>query len=531
MESSSLMLAHAHARNALQQTQKSNVTAASEEHDEAAGEFANAAKVTGDAEVGYLPSILKQTLRGGLQALRTLHLLEQHHQKLSQIIKFRSSHPTSIGSTGIPSTTEVSVAASPVHAKPTASPQVPRTSSPLRTPQTPPLPISHRAPPRDLSSSIASNLASARGIPGSQPQRRGAPVSPTLSAQHAGGKILGQPARIRLADQKRRRQDESVSSANQRALDVRSSSPPPLATSGEPTKNELGISDDKTRNTTNNLSDEPFQRFYSTFENLFSRLSAPLAFAGLPLSAEDATAAASKVLSTGEKSIISSGRVTAEPDVTKIFSKAALRAVREEYGLGGGGFGGAESFYVVPITGGTISYAGILSRAEQEGMQQRSIEGGGDHGDEEFVDARETPQPISPGLRKLGVRSTRIGTKTMEELELENQALKFLSDNLSRRLHMWETNAQSSSLALAQSLRSLQPVSPTQSEAGGGGDERLKDLEEQLRSSKREMEKMGKENEKLRGVVGRYRERWEKLKEGARVRRGEGTDKGDEGGS
>jgi len=30
---------------------------------------------------------------------------------------------------------------------------------------------------------------------------------------------------------------------------------------------------------------------------------------------------------------------------------------------------------------------------------------------------------------------------------------------------------------------------------------------------------MGKENEKLKGVVGRYRERWEKLKEGARVRR------------
>ena len=34
---------------------------------------------------------------------------------------------------------------------------------------------------------------------------------------------------------------------------------------------------------TPNLPDESFFRFYSTFENLISTLSAPLAFAGLPL--------------------------------------------------------------------------------------------------------------------------------------------------------------------------------------------------------------------------------------------------------
>ena len=38
-----------------------------------------------------------------------------------------------------------------------------------------------------------------------------------------------------------------------------------------------------------------------------------------------------------------------------------------------------------------------------------------------------------------------------------------------------------------------------------------------------------RENEKLKGVVGRYRERWEKLKEGARTRRGTGP--GNEAGS
>ncbi len=48
------------------------------------------------------------------------------------------------------------------------------------------------------------------------------------------------------------------------------------------------------------------------------------------------------------------------------------------------------------------------------------------------------------------------------------------------------------------------------------------ELEEQMRTATRELEKYAKENEKLKTVVMRYRERWDKLKEGARVRR-EGT--------
>lgn len=46
----SLRQAHSHARNALIETRKTNPTAASEEHELAAGEFANAAKSTGNAE-------------------------------------------------------------------------------------------------------------------------------------------------------------------------------------------------------------------------------------------------------------------------------------------------------------------------------------------------------------------------------------------------------------------------------------------------------------------------------------------------
>ena len=281
---------------------------------------------------------------------------------------------------------------------------------------------------------------------------------------------------------------------------------------------------------------ESFQRFYSTFENLISKLSAPLAFAGLPLTGDVPPPVTPEKTPTRERTE-EHERAGTDPDLSKIFSKAALRAVKERTGPNGLGTGG-ESFYVVPTTGGTISYANILSRAEEErraGLEGRErLE---DDEEPEFVDASETPHPPSPEKSRHGVgRPWRIGsrphqqslsrsTKTMEELQVENQALKQLSDTLSRRLHMWEMNAQSSSMALQHSLRALQR---SQAASDGGkysGDdpsEKLKEVEEQLRNTRKEMEKLGRENEKLRGVVARYREKWEKLKEGARMRR-EGT--------
>ncbi len=119
----------------------------------------------------------------------------------------------------------------------------------------------------------------------------------------------------------------------------------------------------------------------------------------------------------------------------------------------------------------------------------------------------------------------------MEELTLENEALRALADHLSRRLLEFEMGAQTSSLALQRSIRAMQ--SPAASQAGGTrekdkereSDTKVVQLEERLRAMEREMERMGRENDKLKGVVGRYRERWEKLKEGARVRR-DGTGDG-----
>lgn len=194
-----------------------------------------------------------------------------------------------------------------------------------------------------------------------------------------------------------------------------------------------------------------------------------------------------------------------------------------------------------------MSYAGILSRAEKE-ARRNSFE----EGEDDFVDARETPS--SPELRQSFGNASRVSRrgadkltmlqnpKTLEELQMENQALKQLSDTLSKRLHMWEVNAQSSSMALQQSLRAMHHHNTGTSEyypqsspaansptatftaapATSDADARVKELEELVRYGEQELERVGRENDKLNKVLGRYRDRWEKLKEGAKTRRAEG---------
>ena len=338
-------------------------------------------------------------------------------------------------------------------------------------------------------------------------------------------------------------------------------------------------------------SDAPFQQFYNTFESLMSKISAPLAFAGLPL-----TTTTPQTPKTSEPAPPKLKREKSQPakletqsgsdlDYSTLISRAALRAVRD-----GIPNSVAESFYVVPTSGGTVSYAGILNREQKEASRhQRHLSNiSEDTANDDFVDARETmptradspelirldgppvPNPVLPRPRN-SRRSTAGSTtskkednkqadlansKTMEELALENQALKHLSDTLSKRLHMWEVNAQTSSAALQQSLRFMhhRASSPAGSATarsdggrGGGGfghsksipqtstttaiatadetdpspmtDKRIEELEELLKRTEKERGRQERENEKLRNVVGRYRERWEKLKEGARSRR------------
>lgn len=475
-----------------------------------------------------------------MQALRTLRLLEEHHQKLHQILKYRSSHPTTHPAQDSPaeSGVEREVTLQPAKAAISTAGQIRETSDrPSSPPHSGQHSVTHTPPrpaARDISTSIASNLASARGIPSPQ-RRRAGQGAPVLPSDQVGGRILNSLKRRDFTTVKPSTQEEFAAPpvhASSRTADI---SRQDEVDSG--TSRKVSQADSQSLKITTTSTDEPFQRFYATFENLISKLSAPLAFAGLPLAGDEVPPAPQEAQKRERSRTHETA--TAEPDLNKLFSKSALRAVKDVYGPNSLGAGG-ESFYVVPTTGGTISYAGILSRAEQERLSGSSgrVGDGRDtlHEEEEpeFVDARETPQPPSPSRTRHGsLRTWRYGTKshppaggastkTLEELQIENQALKQLSDTLSRRLHMWEVNAQSSSMALQQSLRALQR-SPAASDAGKTtGDvssEKLKELEEELRVTKVELEKVGKENDKLKAVVGRYREKWEKLKEGARMRR------------
>ncbi|PGH12212.1 hypothetical protein AJ79_04392 [Helicocarpus griseus UAMH5409] len=575
MESSPLTLAHSHARNALYETRKSNPVAASEEHDLAAGEFSTAAQGTVDPD-----------------ALRTLQLLEKHHKRLAEILKFQHEHPA-------PSSPETANApSSPPTSLPTkldvpnaggGLPSVASTS-PDNFNQPQHLYAQNKPVQRDTPS-IASNLASARGIPSHPP--RGSPVSPTVSAQNAGAKMAGASTRTRHDGTS----FNTVNTELKARPSLASKHRPSWAPTGTSPTDIIGqetvppVTNERPRSGFGFSAEEPFQRFYSSFEGLISKLSGPLAFASLPLGFDPSNqkSAANTKLDRNPASANISSRSADEPDVSKLVSGAALRAIRDRDGSNGspnGHSNPAESFYVVPTAGGTISYAGILSRAEKE-ARRNSID---DNQDEDFVDAHESPELSPIGVpessrtragRNRGTgseyRTARGGTdhkitKNMEELQMENQALKHLADTLSKRLHMWEVNAQSSSLALQQSLkamhhqstassgRQLSPVSsavpqvpplpvmqlqplagapPPQEGAVSGAsqpnrtelDARLAELEELVRRGEKELQRVGRENEKLRDVVGRYRDRWEKLKEGARVRReGNGSGKRAEAG-
>lgn len=342
--------------------------------------------------------------------------------------------------------------------------------------------------------------------------------------QHADNKISSQTKRTKSGEPTPK---TSVSSSpgNLQGSYNQSPSPKPQASaSAKPAPSQSSINPKEPDPPITSRSDEPFQRFYATFESLFSKLSAPLAFAGLPLNLDDQPPSSPSPSPAVHNKSEEQRPLTVDPDFSKIFSKATLRALRDEHGghAAGSPFGGVESFYLVPTTGGTISYADILARAQQEAARHNSNNASADPNsnsneqlDDEFVDARETPQPASPVLTR---GRPKPGTKTMEELQLENEYLRAVVDKLTRRLVEFEMGAQTSSLALQRSIRAMQ--APVAVAGGGdGNDGRVSALEEQLAEVKKEAERMGRENDKLKGVVGRYRERWEKLKEGARVRR------------
>lgn len=207
-----------------------------------------------------------------------------------------------------------------------------------------------------------------------------------------------------------------------------------------------------------------------------------------------------------------------------------------------------DSFYLVPTTGHTASYAQILSFDQKEkrrmaaSMHSENADLFADPEDDDFVDAREHPSPET-SRRSFAKKSSgkvaggRDVEIKIEELEIENQSLKKCIDKLSARLYAFEISAQQNTFALNESMRLMRDLSPARPElmsrgSGGpvslsaGGDEKLRRqieaLELEMKQSRMETERARRENEKLKDVVARYRDRWEKLKAGAKTRR-EGT--------
>lgn len=246
-------------------------------------------------------------------------------------------------------------------------------------------------------------------------------------------------------------------------------------------------------------TDDGFRRFYSAFGSVMSAITPPLAFTALPLTFSPPTPVTetppkepkrSKPKSRTQSPEALRTVKSSEPDLAALISKPALRALRED---GSAPLGPNESFYLVPTSGGTVSYANILQNPNaphhphhaaqnphlfsiDEADNESSGLKGSSH--EEFVDARETVGPPSPtasrrprsrGQTTSGVTAVRTipagrgsGLKTFEEISLENETLKATVDKQAKRLSMWETTSQSSYNALAQSFRARKmPSDPT----------------------------------------------------------------------
>ncbi|KAH7483988.1 hypothetical protein FOMA001_g6705 [Fusarium oxysporum f. sp. matthiolae] len=498
MDSSPLVKAHDHVRAASVAHHSSDSTVAITEHTQAAGEFANAARST-----------------SSIEALRTLKLLEQHHRRIAEILN-RPTEPTPQASDADHNEKDSSTKANlPTQdADDKKENKKDSTASKKLSP-----PTQRRYAPREMSSSIASNLATARGI---RSKYRGQPLAPSVSNDQA-------PGNLDAASHPR-----GTKAKMQTIIDHQPGKPtwvPPVPATTRSDSYGKASSSPRTDTTSSAATsdDGGYTRFYNTFGSLINKISAPLAFAGLPLIQEESTIPEtpdSPEMSPSPKRshLKASPSKVLEPDLSKIYSKATMQALVRE------GHGANDSFYVVPTTGHTMSYANILSFAEKEkrrlGASSHSdLLDVPDEDDDDFVDAREAP-PLSPGAkRRIGrARTDKDFNNIIEELYTENKSLKDTLDKLTKRLHAFEASAQNSAMALAESYRLMRPGSPTASpHTSKVADESLRrknqELEEQLTAAVKQMERLEKDNRKMQKVLDKYREKWETLKAGAKARR------------
>lgn len=518
MESSPIVRAHDHARAAAVATKHaSDTTVAINEHTQAAGEFASAASTTSSVE-----------------ALRMLRLLEGHHRKLASLLNLPAQQPPPPAQSPDDDDERTTTATGGVtdekgHPENDGTDDDGRkkeataTATAAKASQKPGVPPQRRIASREMSSSIASNLASARGI---RSKYRGQPLTPSVSNDQAPGNLDAHPRR------------DGSKSKMQHLIDNQSGKPSWIPPQPAP-PSKKGDTHGKRRTPQAGLpatvdtneapaDDAGYSRFYNTFGGLINKISAPLAFAGLPLIQEESTMSG-EVTSleqqpsspTKRRQTQQSPHVPGDPDLSKIYSKATMRALTNE------GYGASESFYVVPTSGHTMSYASILSYAEKEKRRlgastHSSVKEGSMDDDEDFVDARETPvPPLSDGAqRRVGrSRTEKELNNTIEELYTENRSLKDLLDKLTKRLHAFEASAQN----MAESYRLMRPATPPSTGApsagGGRSRDRQAELEEEFAAMKQHAAKLEKDNKKMQKTLEMYREKWEMLKAGAKARR------------
>lgn len=297
--------------------------------------------------------------------------------------------------------------------------------------------------------------------------------------------------------------------------------------------------------TSDSASDSPFQQFYSRFENAISSLTAPLAFASLPLAQPAAPQKEPQKAVPSEPSPRKvSSKAAPSPaalDYSQLISNAALRAVRDSdlssYSRP------HESFLLVPTSGGTLSYADITAANYVDRQINRHRRDLSNTSNDDFVDASSQvlspTHPPRPGsIAASTANQQKYNGETPEEMQLQNTVLKKTVNVLTKRLHAFELTAQDA--RLAQSMRSLQlsPITTPENSRGkmilnsagsGGGNtndaglrmaqQRILELEEALQKTERKLFKTKEENAKSRETLVRYKEKWDGLKAGAKARR------------
>lgn len=448
-----------------------------------------------------------------------LRLLEAQHEKIARIIKSHNTAQLNEAIAETTTTSDIEGAKDDAESSATTSTATGETSTPKKTSTTSAIAAARlNARARESSPSLARDIASRRGI---RPQGN-ASSQATLTRSR------------QLSPESQRRKNA-----------VAPRIPPSIMESSAtlPAKKPHSKADD-----------EGFATFYNSLTTgTMSKLSSVLAYAGLPLTAEEpqTRSEASQTPQAGveksRKDRSSNNRTvnaTTEPDVKKYISKAALSAIEDDHrqrGSHGQVFGPAESFYVVQKGGGTYSYADIARNQQLH----NAAAGRGGEDEESFVDAQEVVSPGSSGGGG-GISSPRHSraafgkSRTAEELELENTTLKTTLEQLASRLSNFEVHAQDASMAaIAQSMASLHnsphalppgkssaaATATTTAPATAAGDSahtlqdalgRVRALEAQLTSQAEQHEKLEALAQKQERKIRMYHSKWEDVKKSAR---------------